>query len=62
MTDDEVYEIVTKLYQRKTNGWFIFGYKCPYCGKHYHTLRKEMYSHVRNCEGPKQKVTRSLED
>ena len=60
MTDDEVLESAIKLYQRKTNGWFITGYKCPYCFKHYHTLRKEMLSHIRECDGPK--VKKSLED
>jgi Zn ribbon nucleic-acid-binding protein len=60
MTDQEVYEILTKLYTKKLNGWFITGYKCPYCGHHYHTLRKEIYNHVRNCEGIEN--SRSLED
>lgn len=50
MTDDEVYHIATKLYQKKKTGWFITGYKCPYCSRHYHTLRKEMYGHIRSCD------------
>lgn len=60
MTDDEVLEVATKLYTRKRNGWFITGYKCPYCDRHYHTLRKEMFRHIRECDGPKEK--KSLED
>jgi hypothetical protein len=47
MTNDEILEIATKLYQRKKNGWFIAGYRCPYCEKHYHTLRNEFFTHVR---------------
>lgn len=62
MTNEEVLHVAVKLYEwkPKTGGWFIKGYKCPYCGHHYHTLRKELYSHIKNCDGPKE--TRSLED
>lgn len=62
MTDDEIRETATKLYQwkHKSGGWFISGYKCRYCGKHYASLRKEFYSHTRNCTGPK--TNKSLED
>jgi hypothetical protein len=61
MTDDEIMEIATKLYHRKVNGWFIVGYKCPYCDKHYHTLRSEFYDHIRNRKCVIKEV-RSLED
>jgi len=60
MTDQDILDSAIKLYTRKKNGWFITGYKCPYCEKHYHTLRKEMYNHIRKCDGPK--IKRSLED
>lgn len=62
MTDDEITERAIKLYswRPKTGGWFIQGYKCPYCYKHYASLRREFYSHTRNCEGPK--IKKSLED
>lgn len=53
MTEEELLETVVKLYQYrlKSKRWDIIGYKCPYCYKHYATLRKEFYSHVENCEG-----------
>lgn len=62
MNDDEVYSKLSKLHQWNTvsKRWTIKGYKCPYCGKHYHSLRKEIYSHVNKCDGPKEK--KSLED
>lgn len=54
MDDSEILEIMTKFYTRKVNGWFVTGYKCPYCDKHYHTFRKEMYAHVRRCHDLRQ--------
>ena len=57
MDDEEILSILGKLYTRKRNGWFVTGYRCPFCKKHYHTLRKELYNHVRLCEGPKDKKT-----
>lgn len=60
--DSDVPSHVTRLYQWKhvSKGWSIVGYKCPSCGKHYHSIRSEMFTHVENCDGPKEK--RSLED
>lgn len=62
MTDDEVLQVVTKLYQWRSvsKRWTITGYKCPYCEHHYHSLRKQLFDHIKTCEGPKEK--RSLED
>lgn len=62
MTNEEIYNKAIKLYQRKqvSGGWFITGYKCPYCYKHYFSLRKEFYSHVKECNGPS--TVRNLED
>lgn len=48
---DEILAISVKLYQRRNNKWFIAGYKCPHCLKHYHSLRKEFYTHVNSCQG-----------
>lgn len=64
MTDDEVYHVLTKLHQwnHVSQRWTIKGYKCPYCGHHYHSLRKEIYNHVRDCDGPKHKPVRNFED
>ena len=59
-TDSDVPDYWIRLYQRKKNGWFVIGYKCPDCAKHYHTIRIELLRHIGNCEGPKNK--RSLED
>lgn len=62
MTDDEIRDTATKLYQwkHKTGGWFINGYKCRYCGKFYKSLRNEFFSHTRTCKGPK--IIKDLED
>lgn len=57
---DNAPQNAVRLYQRKKNGWFIVGFKCPYCQKHYATVRKEFHTHVENCTGPKTK--KSLED
>jgi hypothetical protein len=51
-TDSDVPEYWTRLYQRKKNGWFNIGYKCPDCGKHYHTIRAELLRHHEVCLGP----------
>jgi hypothetical protein len=59
-TDADVPDYVSRLYHKKKNGWQITGYKCPYCGKHYHSIRVELFTHVESCDGPKTK--RSLED
>jgi len=61
-SDSDVPENVTRLYQwkPKSKGWAIVGYKCPYCQKHYHSIRSELFTHVENCTGPKE--TRSLDD
>ena len=56
----EIESIAVKLYHRKKNGWNIVGYKCPYCYKHYQTLRKEALEHINSCDGPKER--RTLED
>jgi len=62
MTNEEVLAKAVKLYawKHKTGGWYIHGYKCPFCYKHYASLRVEFYSHVKKCKGPKLK--KSLED
>jgi hypothetical protein len=60
MTKKDIIELVTKLYQRKKNGWFIVGYKCPYCDKHYFTLNNPLIQHVKKCTG--KKPARNLED
>ena len=57
---DDAPPCAVRLYQRKKNGWFIVGYKCPYCQKHYATVNKPFHSHVESCTGPKSK--KSLED
>ena len=58
MNREEILECAVKLYQYKpkSKNWQIVGYKCPYCYKHYQTLRTEFYTHVNKCEGPKTKV------
>jgi len=60
-TDSDVPLDWIRLYQHKKNGWFITGYKCPDCLKHYHTLRAELFRHHETCKGPAKK-NRSLED
>lgn len=62
MTNEEVLQVAVKLYQYRhvSKRWDITGYKCPYCYKHYFSLRKEFYTHVKECDGPKDK--RDLED
>lgn len=60
--DSDVPDYVTRLYTWKhvSKGWSITGYKCHNCGKHYHSIRTELFTHVENCQGPVDK--RSLED
>lgn len=57
MNKKEILDSAIKLYQWKpvTKGWTITGYKCPYCYKHYFTLRNEFYTHIDKCDGPKTK-------
>lgn len=60
--DSDVPDNVTRLYQWRhvSKRWDIVGYKCPYCYKHYHSIRQGLFTHVENCTGPKEKP--SLED
>ena len=60
--DSDVPDYVVRLYQYRhiSKRWDVTGYKCPYCYKHYHSIRAELFTHVENCTGPKE--TRSLED
>jgi hypothetical protein len=50
-----------RLYQLKNKSWYIVGYKCPDCLKHYQTLHAELFRHHETCRG-KPVNKRSLED
>jgi len=56
---DEIIRLAGKLYHFRKDKWVITGYRCPYCDKHYATLRVEFFAHVPKCKG---KVKKIIED
>ena len=60
-TDNDVPQDWIRLYQYKKTGWFVTGYKCPDCLKHYYSIRAELFRHHETCRG-KPVSKRSLED
>lgn len=42
-------ENIIKLYQRKKHGWFISGYKCGNCLKHFAKFGEPLRKHLETC-------------